>query len=269
MVKLLNTCTQISHHEIEVFSVRHTSLQQFPIIRAQLLNHRMAGEMHVTEQSHQNTVIEWMKSLEVVYNLGKHSEREVFFIPYLATHSLADSALYSWSDAVAEEFCDASVVLFAKLSIPATQQFFYRLIASLLSDILQNPSITRCFINLGCTEAIIPLNRYIHIIHSMNFLLGTCNFLLGTCIHTYMYIYNLCYICMYLYTYVLTSSYYNSVYIQYTFYYNKVHIFLFSLSLSFAVRDASISQYITRLSFATIQFRTSLNSGQRKKICPV
>jgi hypothetical protein len=161
VVKLLNTCTQMNHHEIEVFSVQHTSLQQFPIIRAQLLNHRMSGEMHVTEQSHQNTVIEWMKTLEVVYSLGKYGEREIFFIPYLATHSLADSALYSWNDAVAEEFRDASVVLYAKLSIPATQKFFYQLIASLLADILQNPSISRCFINLGCTEAIIPLNRFV------------------------------------------------------------------------------------------------------------
>ena len=159
VVKLLNTCMQMNHHEIEVFSVHHSTLQQFPIIRAQLLNHRMAGEMHVTEQTHQNAVIEWMKHLEVVYSLGKYGEREIFFIPYLATHSRADSALYSWSDAVAEEFKDASVVLYAQLSILATQQFFYRLIASLLTDILQNPSITRCFINLGCTEAIIPLSR--------------------------------------------------------------------------------------------------------------
>ena len=160
IVKLLNMCTEMNHHEIEVFSVRHTSLQQFPIIRAQLLNHRMAREMHVTEQSHQNTVIEWMKRLEVVYSLGKFgSDRETFFIPYLATHTLSDNALYSWNDAVLEEFNDASVVLFARLSIPATQQFFYRLIASLLTDILQNPSISKCFINLGCTEAMFPLNR--------------------------------------------------------------------------------------------------------------
>lgn len=159
MVKLLNTCIQMNHHEIEVFSVRHTALQQFPIIRAALLSHRMAGEMHVTEQSHQNTIIEWMKHLEVVYSLGKHSEGEIFFIPYLASHSLSDSALFSWHDAVADEFKGASVVLYAQLSIPATQQFFYRLIALLLTDILQNPSISRSFINLGCTEAIIPLNR--------------------------------------------------------------------------------------------------------------
>ena len=150
----------MNHHDRQVFSVRHPSLTSLPIIRAQLLNHRMAREMHITEQSHHNAVIEWMKNLEVVYSLGKFgADRDTFFIPYLATHSLSDNALYNWNDAVAEEFTEASVVLYAKLRIPATQQFFYRLIASLLTDILQNPSQSpHCFINLGCTEAICPLN---------------------------------------------------------------------------------------------------------------
>ena len=62
-------------------------------------------------------------------------------------------------------------MLYANIHIPASYQFFYGLIAELLKDVLTEPDVrkSRCCVNLGCKEAILPLHYMDEKLHSRVF----------------------------------------------------------------------------------------------------
>lgn len=160
--ELLTTCTRkMSHHIYEVFSRSCNSgfLKNLPVVSIPLLKYHIE-RMKSIDKPEQETVTKWLKTHEVIYSIGWKDSEEVVFVPFLASEPLAEDAKYYW-DPTLEKMFDSSAntsILYAQLHIPATYQFFHRLVASLLSDMLAHPSLqTSCCINLGCREAILPL----------------------------------------------------------------------------------------------------------------
>ena len=149
----------MNHHEYQVFTLPLGFLKGLPVVSAQLLRQRMVV-LGVADGTNEKSIIEWMKTLDVIYSLGKRrGEEEKFFVPFLATEALSDKACCKWDQDRADELAsDESLVLYALLPFHATEQFFHRLIASLLADAVVNvSSLPKCYINLGCKEAMLPL----------------------------------------------------------------------------------------------------------------
>ena len=150
---LLQTCLgKMNPEEYMVFAPSNTALRKLPVVTSQLLHHRMS-DMNLDAKK-QDAVISWMKELEVIYSIG-NERSDIFFVPFLATEAVSDQAMYDWNEGVASEF-DTALTLYAQLHVPATEQFFHRLIALLLKDAAtMGPHL---WINLGCKEAMLPLH---------------------------------------------------------------------------------------------------------------
>ena len=132
------------------------SLKSLPIVNSSLLSARMAG-LGVVEHEEQELLIEWLKQFEFAYSLGKIGSQETFFVPFLATETRSDNAIFKWDDDLEARFDDCPLVLYTLLHIPATEHFYHRLIASLLSDAIKSPQLQPCYINRCCNGAILPL----------------------------------------------------------------------------------------------------------------
>ena len=76
----------------------------------------------------------------------------LIFVPFLATEAVSD-----WNEGVVSEF-DNALILYAQLPILTTDQFFHRLITSLLKDSVETES-QKMWINAGCKEAMLPLHE--------------------------------------------------------------------------------------------------------------
>ncbi len=159
--ELLKCCTSMGHHDYQVFSLDLGNLKGLPVVSAPLLTQRMGIIGIANREGEANSTIESMKALEVIYSLGRHrgQDKEKFFVPFLAMEALSDSASFKWDKALETKLCsDATLVLYASLHNHATDHLFYRVIASMLNDAVANPSVqVRCFVNLGCREAMLPL----------------------------------------------------------------------------------------------------------------
>ena len=110
-----------------------------------------------SKREHQ-VVISWMKELEVIYSIGSlRRESDIFFVPFLATDAASEQIMFDWNEGVVSEF-DNALILYAQLPILTTDQFFHRLIASLLKDSVATES-QKIWINAGCREAMLPLHE--------------------------------------------------------------------------------------------------------------
>ena len=110
------------------------------------------------------SVIKWAENYDLFYSLGYLGNHEVLFIPLLSTEFLADEACYDWPEGDEEThwYNRPNVVyLYAKLGFSATDHFFYSVLTEILKDILNgmqpSPNL-KCYINYGCTEAILPIH---------------------------------------------------------------------------------------------------------------
>ena len=139
-------------NEYMVFAPSNAALCKLPVVTSQLLHHRMS-DMNLDGRK-QDAVISWMKELEVIYSIG-NERSDIFFVPFLATEAVSDQAMFDWNEGVAMEF-DTALTLYAQLNVPATEQFFHRLIALLLKDAAAMGP--RVWVNLGCKEAMLPLH---------------------------------------------------------------------------------------------------------------
>ena len=120
------------------------------------------AQLGAPERKEQELIFEWLKRLEFAYSIGKiggrGEEKEKFFVPFLAAESQSDNAYYNWDPDLEAQFNDCPVVLYTQLHIPATEHFYHRLIASLLSDAVKSSQQQKpCYIKLGCEAAILPL----------------------------------------------------------------------------------------------------------------
>ena len=109
----------------------------------------------------QDAILDWAEKLDLIFSLGKFGEHILYFVPFLATEALGDEASIDWDDKEAAQFqADDITILYAEMHIPSSYQFFYRLIAKLLKDVITDHYLQkfgRCRIKLGCMEAILPL----------------------------------------------------------------------------------------------------------------
>ena len=120
------------------------------------------AELGVDGHEEQELLIEWLKRFEFAYSLGKVGSQETFFVPFLATKTRSDNAIFKWDDDLEANFDDCPLVLYALLHIPATEHFYHRLIASLLSDTIMSPQPQPCYINQCSNGAILPLQYEEH-----------------------------------------------------------------------------------------------------------
>ena len=147
----------MTFQEYQVHMVLPPFLKSLPIINSPLLSARMA-ELGVDDRKETDVVFEWLKRLEFAYSIGKvGAEKEKFFVPFLADETQSDNAFFRWEDSLEEEFKNCELVLYVLLHVPATEHFYHRLIASLLSDAVKSPHPQACYINRGCKGAILPL----------------------------------------------------------------------------------------------------------------
>ena len=154
------------------YQVLPSFLKSLPIISSSLLSVRMA-ELGAVEHKDQVLLFKWLKQLELAYSIGMVEDvGESFFFPLLATEILSDNAFFRWDPSLEVQFASCPVVLYALLHIPATEHFYHRLIAFLLSDAIKNPQehMQPCYINKGCYEAILPLQYKEHDFPQNNFL---------------------------------------------------------------------------------------------------
>ena len=124
---------------------------------AQILN----GHKNFTLQQ-QESIMKWAEQYDLFYSLGYYG---MYFIPLLSTEFLGDDASYDWPEE--KELWNnrtETAVLYAKLNFSTTDHFFYLVLTEILKEILKgivrntplNP-VQKCYINYGCTEAIMPI----------------------------------------------------------------------------------------------------------------
>ena len=152
IAELLQTCLEkMTDYDNMVFALSNPALSRLPVITSQLLEARMSTN-GLDFHEHQ-AVISWMKELEVIYSIGSpRRESDIYFVPFLATEAVSD-----WNEGVVSEF-DNALILYAQLPILTTDQFFHRLITSLLKDSVETES-QKMWINAGCKEAMLPLHE--------------------------------------------------------------------------------------------------------------
>lgn len=130
-------------------------LNPWPLAQISALSSRLT--MH-----QQRSIIKWAERYELFYSLGYHNNHEVFFIPLLATEFQSEVTA-DWPQKEDEEqwYNQPEVkVLYAKLNFCAIHHFFYLLIKEALKNVvdgLELHSVQKCFIRVGCTEAIVPI----------------------------------------------------------------------------------------------------------------
>lgn len=148
-----------------MFALNNKELKDLPIVTAQWPKKQMDnlaaqkdGQFQL-ESSEQDQVLFWAEKLELMFNIGENRRKVYYFVPFLATEAMGEYPSYSWNEDVAKSFDGRSTtVLYASLHFPATHNFFCRVIADLLKNVLKDVKRgTKCFINLGCMEAILPM----------------------------------------------------------------------------------------------------------------
>ena len=128
-------------------------VQQLPVVSKAFVEQQMDMQK-LTDWEDRNTVLEWMKKMDLIIEVGA----SIYFIPVL-TMPVASNPTWKWSEEEEEKFEENNTtVLFSKLRFLATPHFLHSLIAVLIQEILRyQHSYPSCFINLGCSEAILPL----------------------------------------------------------------------------------------------------------------
>ena len=169
---------QMIYHGYMLDSITVTALKKLPVVSAPYLKKQMktiiATKKDFCQLVHdeEEAILEWTEKLELIYSLGRSGEHMLYFVPFLATEALGDQANFDWDYDEAEKFQARDItVLYAKIHIPASYQFFYGLIAELLKDVLTEADVrkSRCCVNLGCKEAILPLHYMDNKLHSRVF----------------------------------------------------------------------------------------------------
>ena len=158
---------ETNHHNYLVHAINITAVKRLPVFSApfpkQQINILMASKEKFRRlvPEEQDAILEWAEKLELIYGLGKLGEHILYFVPFLTTEALGDQASFDWDNEEAVQFqAEDNTVLYAEIHIPLSYQFFYRLIAELLKDVIAvhyMQKFGRCRINLGCMEAIFPL----------------------------------------------------------------------------------------------------------------
>ena len=156
----------------------HTALVKLPVVSASFLKQQMKTIIASKKEFRQPipdeevAILEWTEKLELIYSLGKSGQHTLYFVPFLATEALGDQANFDWNYEEAEKFQASDItVLYAKIHIPSSYQFFYGLIAELLKDVMTKRDVQklRCCINRGCREVILPLHYVDKKLHSRVF----------------------------------------------------------------------------------------------------
>ena len=113
---------------------------------------------------HQTSIIKWAERYELLFSLGYYGSYEVYFIPLLATEFLGEDSSYEWLKGDEEDHwynkTDANI-LYALLKFSALDFFFHSLLTEILKDVVngvQQHSSYKCYIKIGCMEAIMPVH---------------------------------------------------------------------------------------------------------------
>ena len=166
LIDLLGSMEMNSHNYM-IHATSIVTLRKLPVVSAPFLTQQIKTIIATKKEFRQlvpdeeEAILEWAEKLELIYSLEKSGEHMLYFVPFLATEALGDQANFNWDSEEAEGFqAEDITVLYAKIHIPASYQFFYGLIAELLKDVLTNHDVlkSRCCVNLGCKEAILPLH---------------------------------------------------------------------------------------------------------------
>ncbi len=156
----------MNSHNYMIHATNITTFKKLPVVSAPFVKQQMKIIIAKKKKFRQfvpdeeEAILEWAKKLELIYSLGKSGKHMLYFVPFLATETLGDQANFDWDFVEAEGFQAKDItMLYAKIHIPASYQFFYGLIAELLKDVLIEHNVlkSRCCVNLGCKEAILPL----------------------------------------------------------------------------------------------------------------
>ena len=153
IVKVLENMELAGDMYINGFKLPERCVQQLPVVRKGFVERQMDMQK-LTDWEDKNTVLEWMEKMDLIIQVGP----SIYFIPVLAM-PVASTPTWKWSEEEEGKFDECNTtVLFAKLRFPATPHFLHSLIAVLIEEILKyQHSYLSCFINLGCSEAILPL----------------------------------------------------------------------------------------------------------------
>ena len=113
---------------------------------------------------HRTSIIKWAERYELLFSLGYHGNHEVYFIPLLATEFLGEDSSYEWLKGDEEDHwynkTDVNI-LYALLKFSALDFFFFSLLTEILKDVVngvQQHSSYKCYIKIGCMEAIMPVH---------------------------------------------------------------------------------------------------------------
>ena len=149
LIELLRSMEMNSHNYMIHATNITFALKKVPIVSASFPKQQMKTliasrkEFRQLVPDEEEAILEWAEKLELIYSLGRSGEHMLYFVPFLATEALGDQANYDWDYDEAEGFQARDItVLYAKIHIPASHQFFYGLIAELLKDVLMVYSAT-------------------------------------------------------------------------------------------------------------------------------
>ena len=168
---------EMNSHNYMIHATNITTLKKLPVVSAFFFKQQMTiitrkKDFQQLVPDEKEAILEWAEKLELIYSLRRSGEHMLYFVPFLATEVLGDQANFDWDYDEAEKFQASDVtVLYAKIHIPASYQFFYGLIAELLKDVVKVDDLQnlRCCVNLGCKEAILPLHYMDDKLHSRVF----------------------------------------------------------------------------------------------------
>jgi len=123
----------------------------------------MAINSHLTLHQ-QDSIMQWAEKYELMFSLGYYRNYQVYFIPLLATEFQTDETTWDWPEGDDEDQWysqKTAIVLYARLNFCAIHHFFYLLIKEALKDVVDSThqfrSMSKCYIKLGCMEAIVPI----------------------------------------------------------------------------------------------------------------
>ena len=180
LVDLLHSMEMNSHNYM-IHATNITALKKLPVVSAPFPKQQMKTivarkkDFRQLVPDEEEAILEWAEKLELIYSLGRSGEHMLYFVPFMATELLKCPASFDWDYNEAEKFQARDItVCCAKIHIPASNQFFYSLIAELLKDVvlehIMGPQKSEsCLIKLGCKEAILPLHYMDNKLHSRVF----------------------------------------------------------------------------------------------------
>lgn len=160
LVDLLRKLSLTSNFNAQVFGHNIPQLKGLPIF----LNPWPMSQIDQAFSTQQQTsIMKWAERYDLFYSLGYSGNHEVLFIPLLSTEYLAEDASYDWPEEDEPWYNRPdTTVLYAKLNFSAIDHFFYLVLTEILKDIVNNNTQhnpnRKCYINYGCTEAIMPVH---------------------------------------------------------------------------------------------------------------